>query len=70
MVGFTKSVVVMGGSSCAPSVSPVDTVVHFNLELDRLLLARDDANACDLLEALLPATDKLQVSITFLSMLL
>ena len=52
-----------GCSSCAPPVSPVDTVVHFNLELDRLFLARNDANTCDLLEALPPAILKLQVSI-------
>ena len=51
------------GSSCAPPVSPVDTVVHFNLELDRLFLARNYAKTCDLLGALPPAILKLQVSI-------
>ena len=51
------------GSSCAPPVSPVDTVVHFNLELDRLFLAKNYAKTCDLLGALPPAILKLQVSI-------
>ena len=51
------------GNSCAPPVSPVDTVVHFNLELDRLFLARNYAKTCDLLGALPPAILKLQVSI-------
>ena len=51
------------GNSCAPPVSPVDTVVHFNLELDRLFLAKNYAKTCDLLGALPPAILKLQVSI-------
>ena len=51
------------GSSCAPPVSPGDTVVHFNLELDRLFLAKNYAKTCDLLGALPPAILKLQVSI-------
>ena len=50
-------------SSCAPPVSPVDTVLHFNLELNCLFLARNDAKTCDLLGALPPAILKLQVSI-------
>ena len=52
-------------SICAPPVSPVDTgtVVHFNLELDRLFLARNDAKTCDLLGALPHAILKLHVSI-------
>ena len=50
------------GSSCAPPVSPIDTVVHFDLELNCLFLARNDANACDVSGALPPAILKLQVS--------
>ena len=51
-------------SSCAPPVSPVDTVVHFKLEVNCLFLARNGAKICDLLlGALPPAILELQVSI-------